>query len=468
MRLIILLILFIQLTLPCSAYAGLSDNYKDATNYLDNLLDATNPDASFVINDSVLSYHNNKFFSTINRNELVYPLYCQPIEFTNLNAEDSRVKDLERYLLTAIKMAKEHRQDAPNDYIAILLYTAGFYYRAGNSRLAQLYFQTAIEEYTHQPQYHKLRIAKMQDYLALTMRAHQQYLEAEKIYKQSLEIRQKLLGRKHPTVAKSFYNLAMLYNDAGRKDDQDMLLSAYAITGNNMYLSPTLTPGPRPFNIAAPRSGKDENPTKLVAFAQDILYKYPPAPEQYDKNNNAPGDDSMNVIVGQWKIPKDRFSNKKTKFAQSATSHSSQDNELSSDIGSDVLANVPVYLLSQDDLSEVTNSVKNFAQDKKLDFNKLLKDWLKDHNQAEELIDKMEQEAITYCRQKCQTDETGYLKFKPTDIQDFALFASLRREDKVLFFILTPEKNHDRTIHFTFDDEHATIIWRREVEKKKK
>ena len=49
------------------------------------------------------------------------------------------------------------------------------------------------------------------------------YAEAEPLYRQSLEIREKKLGYDHPHVAASLNNLANLYRDLGRYAEAEPL-----------------------------------------------------------------------------------------------------------------------------------------------------------------------------------------------------------------------------------------------------
>ena len=53
--------------------------------------------------------------------------------------------------------------------------------------------------------------------------AQGRYEEAEPLYKKALQLRQKLLGDRHPDVATSFNNLAALYYDQGRYEEAEPL-----------------------------------------------------------------------------------------------------------------------------------------------------------------------------------------------------------------------------------------------------
>ncbi|MCW5212814.1 tetratricopeptide repeat protein [Desulfobulbus sp. TB] len=50
------------------------------------------------------------------------------------------------------------------------------------------------------------------------------YDEAEPLYKRTLKIREKQLGKEHPDVAESLNNLALLYYEKGRHDEVELLL----------------------------------------------------------------------------------------------------------------------------------------------------------------------------------------------------------------------------------------------------
>ena len=59
--------------------------------------------------------------------------------------------------------------------------------------------------------------------LAILYREMGRYAEAEPLYRRSLEIREKQLGRDHPDVAGSLNNLANLYSDMGRYAEAEPL-----------------------------------------------------------------------------------------------------------------------------------------------------------------------------------------------------------------------------------------------------
>jgi tetratricopeptide (TPR) repeat protein len=58
------------------------------------------------------------------------------------------------------------------------------------------------------------------------------YGDAEPLYKRSLAIREKALGRDHPDVASSLNNLAALYRNQGRYADALPLVQRVISTGH--------------------------------------------------------------------------------------------------------------------------------------------------------------------------------------------------------------------------------------------
>ena len=59
-------------------------------------------------------------------------------------------------------------------------------------------------------------VAKSLNNLALLYQVQGKYAEAEPLYKRSLKIREKALGKEHPVVAHSLNNLATVYQAQDR------------------------------------------------------------------------------------------------------------------------------------------------------------------------------------------------------------------------------------------------------------
>jgi tetratricopeptide (TPR) repeat protein len=66
-------------------------------------------------------------------------------------------------------------------------------------------------------------VASSLNSLALLYNSQGRYAEAEPLLQQALELRKRLLGEEHPSVASSLHNLAALYSSQGRYAEAEPL-----------------------------------------------------------------------------------------------------------------------------------------------------------------------------------------------------------------------------------------------------
>lgn len=456
--LIVALLLLSYCPAPSKGLSGhYHDQFNDVISFLDAMFNPSNREASFVVNDNILGYNRSKWIAVPS---LTYPTYTEPTSFTFSTQANTRETDIERYLLTALKIANTHGGEDPNDTIILSLYLAGFYFRVGDFDLSEKYFKQAISLYEQLPKARKLRLAKMQDYLALAMRARNEYNNAEKAYKSSLEIRQRYLGREHPDVAKTYYNLAMLYNDEGKKEDQEMLMAAYGIVGSKLYLSPSLTPGARPFNIGSGNPSGNANLAKMVSTAQDIMFKYPPTPADFARlaNKNAVGNAS---IIGSWQVPADSFSIKHRQdklLGSIARLNTNKDQYANS--SSNHLENMSVYLIPEYLADQLDNALADYAKKHDLANEDFAKKWPDSQQAAVEIVDLLDAEAKSNCKRRVITDGKGKFEFTSLPEGNYIVFASLCRGDLVLFW-LTPtiELKANNTKQMVLSKDQASILF---------
>ena len=100
---------------------------------------------------------------------------------------------------------------------------AAFYVSTGRYSEAEPLYKRTLKIYEKALGKEHPDVAQSLNNLAELYRNTGRYVEAEPLYKRALEIREKALGKEHPYVATNLNNLAVLYETTGRYSDAEPL-----------------------------------------------------------------------------------------------------------------------------------------------------------------------------------------------------------------------------------------------------
>ena len=152
-------------------------------------------------------------------NPKVAPFYSQVgIAYVD-RLRNGKSVDREQEVIKAEEVLKKAigLQSEPSTVLADSLNNlALLYYAQGRYEEAELLYQQALQLKQELLGDRHPDVATSFNNLAELYRAQGRYEEAEQLFRQALQLRQELLGDRHPAVATSFNNLAELYRAQGR------------------------------------------------------------------------------------------------------------------------------------------------------------------------------------------------------------------------------------------------------------
>ncbi|HEY9867994.1 MAG TPA: tetratricopeptide repeat protein, partial [Candidatus Obscuribacterales bacterium] len=314
---------------------------------------------SFIINGRPIRYE-------FTRSELTPSILEKAFDGDILQVADV-VRDLskncrlvELLLRKALAVADRHAAEEPLDVVRSLMCLGAFYYQMENYESSRSMFEQALERVRAMNGENGLDAANVQDNLAQVYRALEKFDEAEKLYRQSLAIRQAVLPPAHADIAASYWHLAMLYSDSGKGNSEEMLERAHEIVGDSAFISAHHTAERRPISLNMPLGGGLRNDLPdLVAVANDIIFKHPPPPShQYQVASQAvPGNpvkapEGVAEIVGTWTVPTDHVTIARTRtrrYVEEGNSGQEEVEEKKQEDGISPFENVAIYLVDAAD-----------------------------------------------------------------------------------------------------------------------
>lgn len=352
---------------------------------------------------------------------------------------------VELLLRKALSVAARHAAEEPLDVVRSLMCLGVFYYQMENYESSRSMFEQALERVKAVNGETGLDAANLQDHLAQVHRALEHFDEAEKLYRQSLAMRQSVLPPEHPDIAASYWNLAMLYSDSGKGDAEEMLDRAREIIGDGALISARRTPGRRPITLNMPLGGGRNDLADFVAVANEIIFKHPPPPSyQYQVASPAvPGNpvkapEGMAEIVGTWTVPTDHVTiarRRTRKYVEQGNSGPEEVEENKQEDGISFFENVAIYLVDAADANRILEQISMYGQRCGLDRSGFQVTWPTTRRQALEIKNMMDVVAQVKARAIARTDRLGEYRLLSVPKGKYVLYASLATNQEVQFWL---------------------------------
>jgi len=166
------------------------------------------------------------------REQIAHSLF-QEVERINAGASPLKLVPLQAHAMKFIQDAKDRNEE--DNFISWSVLLGTHWYRMGAYRDAEKLYREALEiqERVHGREHPS--IARTLNKLGLVCKEQGMYTEAEQYYKEALSIREKVYGRTHHTVATILNNLGTIYKEQGMYAKAEVLCKEALEIRRNIY-----------------------------------------------------------------------------------------------------------------------------------------------------------------------------------------------------------------------------------------
>jgi tetratricopeptide (TPR) repeat protein len=379
--------------------------------------------------------------------------------------EIKKLKELETKLKQALDIARTHQAEEPKQLASCLENLGAYYYKQGLFTDSLKYLNEALETRQSCNGDHSLEVATTQDILGHVYRIDHQYEKAIALYRNSADIRRKLLGPNHKQVAASLMHVACAYYDnldtVHGKQYESQAYSIIRKTGATSRQIPVSIFAPprnalRPLLLASENIIDQENIEAARKLAEQQALA--DALAQLRAMN-----EKVCTIYGTMQVPIDRVELKsinKSISGEKAETHT--ESKIKDEAKVNDVKEVQIALCRESVEPRMIEAIHKFAGKFGLKTENFIGKWPGIKAQARDLLLEINrvvsQDAVTIV----ETDKGGEFQIKNVPEGKYYLYAYLLADEEAMFWLLPVTVKGKESVRLDFLADNITApLWRK-------